>query len=94
MGMKRKTVIIYDQLDAVVKFFVLDGDYRHLNNVYINQCDGKTKKEQKAADDLQDELCNLVYDPKTGEVLLPVFTKFPIEAVQNGADVIVAGFLP
>ena len=36
--MERKTVVIYDQLDAGIKFFVLNGDYRHLNNVYINQC--------------------------------------------------------
>jgi hypothetical protein len=92
--MKRQTVIIYDQCEANLTFFVLDGDYRHLNNVYINQCVGKTKKEQKAAEKLQDELNNLVYDQKTGATILPILTVFPIEAVQSGADVIVAGFLP
>ena len=92
--MKRKTVIIYDQLDADLKFFVLDGDYRHLNKVYVNQSVEGTKKVQKAAEKLQDELTNLVYDPKTGATILPVLTEFPIAEVQNGADVIVAGFLP
>ena len=89
------TVIIYDQLDADLKFFVLDGDYTHLDKVYVNQYqEGKTKKEQKAAAKLQDELTNLVYDPKTGATILPVLTEFPTQAVLAGAVVIVAGFLP
>ena len=34
--MERKTVVIYDQLYADLKFFVLDGDFRHLDNTNIN----------------------------------------------------------
>jgi uncharacterized membrane protein YheB (UPF0754 family) len=92
--MKRKTVIIYDQCEANVTFIVLDGDYRHLNRIYVNQVVGKTKKEQKAAEKLQEELCDLIYHPKTGDTLVSLLTEFPLAEVQNGADVIVAGFLP
>ena len=34
------TIIIYDQCgEADLQFYVLDGDYSHLNKVYINGCD-------------------------------------------------------
>ena len=89
-----KTVMIYDQLDANPTFFVLDGDYSHLNHVYINMCIDGPKAEQKKMDKLQDELTKLVYDPKTGVTLLAAYKEFPTQAVLDGAVVIVAGFLP
>lgn len=89
-----KTVLIYDQLDADLKFFVLDGDYTKFKGVYINQCSTGNKREQKAAEKKQDELTNLLYDQNTGELLLPFLGEFPTEEVRNGAAVIVAGFLP
>ena len=89
-----QTVLIYDQLDAELKFFVLDGDYSHLNGVYINQMVEGTKAKQKAADAKQDELTNLMYVKETGELKHQFLTTFPTAAVLDGAIVIVAGFLP
>jgi hypothetical protein len=40
-------------------FFELDGDYRHLGDVYINRFED---------DDKQDELDSIVYFPKSYEV--------------------------
>lgn len=88
-----KTVLIYDQLDSSLKFFVLDGDYSHLNGVYINQYI-EDKKAQKAAEAKQDELNDLMYVPETGEFKHTALDEFPTQAVREGAIVIVAGFLP
>lgn len=81
-----KTVMIYDQLDAALKFLVLDGDYKHLDGIYINA----SNQDEK----LQDELSNLLYDPKDGQDRVTLLTEFPMQAVRDGADVIVTGFLP
>ena len=89
-----KTVLIFDQCEANVTFYVLDGDYAHLNRVYINQAVDGTKKVQRAAEKLQDELSNLIYHPKTGELLLQSLSELPVEDVIAGAQVIVAGMLP
>lgn len=88
-----KTVMIYDQLDSALRFFVLDGDYRHLHNVYINQY-VEDKKARKEAEKKQDELNELVYNTETGEFKIPVLDEFPVQAVRDGAEVVVAGFLP
>ena len=105
--MERKTVVIYDQLDAEIQFFVLDGDFRHLDKTYINMCIpygevdeedevavAEADKKQAEMDAKQEELNNIVYDDNTGETKVIMLDTFPIEAVQHGADVIVAGFLP
>jgi hypothetical protein len=90
-----KTVLIFDQCEANVEFFVLEGDYRELDKVYINAYkEGATAKEQKANEKLQNKLNKLLYHQKTGEYLHPVLHEFPTQAVRDGAEVIVAGFLP
>ncbi|WP_407304013.1 hypothetical protein [Acinetobacter sp.] len=84
--MNQKTIIIYDQCGLMpVEFYVLDGDYRHLNGIYGNH----SKQSKK----LTDELCDLFYDEEGESLLTPVET-FPVDEVKNGAFVIVAGFLP
>lgn len=81
-----KTVLIYDQCGLEpIKFYVLEGDYTHLNHVYIN---GSEDDEAKA-----DELSSLMYG-KDGQVKLKAKKGFPYKAVKAGAAVIVAGFLP
>lgn len=80
-----KTVVIYDQMGcADIGFIVMEGDYRHLNNVYINN---------PMCQELSNELSDTLYDDAGNEkfVLLDVF---PTEEVVNGASVIVAGFIP
>lgn len=47
-----KTLVLFEEVPVKSFFFVLEGDYRHLNNVYINA----GHNEEKAA-----ELNALVY---------------------------------
>jgi hypothetical protein len=91
-----KTVLIYDDCHEAIRFFVLDGDYRSLDKVYINACLDGTKKEQKAYEKKQDELSDLMYGKKNsgGSFKPEALDAFPVEAVKEGAAVIVAGFLP
>lgn len=80
-----KTVIIWDALDANIKFLVVEGDQRHLNGVYINTA-GDEEDDKK-----QDELTKLTMDEEGTKKMLD---DFPTTAVLEGAFVIVAGFLP
>lgn len=90
-----KTILIYDELDANLKFFVLDGDYSHLNKVYMNSVlEDATAKAQKAHDKLQTQLEKLMYG-KGGSLILPYTSEFPLDAIRAlDTIVIVAGFLP
>lgn len=76
-----KTVFIYDE--ELVKFFILEGDYRHLDGVYLNSVQDIKKQE---------ELDNLIYSENGGEKVT-ILEKFPIEEVIHGAYVITVGFL-
>jgi hypothetical protein len=91
-----KTVIIYDQLDAALKFIVLDGDYTRFKGVYINSCAAKNKREQAKADRLQEELVELLFDIDTGKSLLSLLDEFPVAIFDEAVvvAVIVAGCLP
>lgn len=81
-----KTVIIWDELNAAVTFFVVDGDHTALNNVYINSTD--------ATNEQLDGLNALIYKDDDGEFKHEALDEFPKQAVIEGANVIVAGFLP
>ena len=81
-----KTVVIYDSCgEEELKFFVVNGDWRRFNRIYMNStlCD-------KA---LQDELDTKLFTPE-GNFRGTMTTKFPTEAVKEGAAVIVCGFIP
>ena len=80
-----KTVIIFDQLDAEILFFVLDGDHTDLDGAYINS----TGTPDNEADELHKRLYN-----KNGSFKVVSTKTFPVQAVKDGAFVIVAGFLP
>lgn len=79
-----KTVVIYDQcgLDTLT-FAVLDGDYRHFHNCYVNDASGSG-----------DEWADFLYPCDSGRCSISFQDEFPVEEVRNGAFVIVAGFLP
>lgn len=49
-----KTCIIFGEIPKNTFFYIVDGDYSHLNGAYINLV--------SANKDHQDELCVLVYD--------------------------------
>jgi hypothetical protein len=89
-----KTIVIYDQLDAHLNFFVVEGDYSRLDGVYINHVVEGTKKAQKANEKLQDELEKLVYGD-SGEIILPHTSSFPVDVLKReDSIVIITGFLP
>lgn len=86
MNNEIKTLIIYDQCgQEEIKFYVVQGDYTHLDGIYINSMQDEG---------LVEELVNLFYDCETGQDLLTPEDSFPLKAVKDGALVIVAGFLP
>jgi len=81
------TVVIFDEMDAALKFFVIpSGDYSRFDRRYINSSD--------VSNELQQEMTDFLYDPKTSKLLHKTTGVFPVDAVRNGASVIVIGFLP
>lgn len=45
--MKTKTIFIYDSCgEEEIKFFVKDGDYSHLDRVYVNAADNEKLIDQ------------------------------------------------
>jgi hypothetical protein len=90
-----KTIFIFDQCDAGIKFFVLDGDFSHLDKVYINSCglDEWTDEQHGELETKMEELTQLLYWPD-GNFKFLTFSEFPVQDVLDGAKVIVAGFLP
>lgn len=80
-----KTVFIWDEMQGEMKFFVVEGDYRHLNNIYINGSDD---------DNLVDQLNEVIDYDAEGNPKVIMLTEFPVQDVKDGAFVIVAGFLP
>lgn len=87
-----KTVMIWDTFgEDHLKFSVLDGDYRHLDQVYLGSA--VTKGDPQNLAPKLEELTSLVYDDDWKEKI-PLSQEFPVDAVKDGAFVIVCGFLP
>lgn len=83
-----KTLFLFEQFEKAAFFFELEGDYRHLQDVYINSyIQGKEKAKGKA---LQDELCNLVYDQETGKTKVIKLT----EPTKDWDYFVHCGFIP
>ena len=88
-----KTVVIWDMCgQEPIKYFILDGDFTRLAGLYINTYTEKTPEGRKK-EKLLTELSKLTYD-KIGTFLPVLLDDFPVQAVKDGAQVIVAGFLP
>jgi hypothetical protein len=84
--MAEKTVVIWDMCgQEPIQFAVIDRDITHLDGIYINSSGNDPAKE--------DELSNLFY-ADDGVLEVDLTEVFPVHAVQAGAKVIVAGFLP
>jgi hypothetical protein len=80
---KMKTAIIFNQFEEGISYHVINGDYSHLLNVYIN---GNAEQE------LINELNSLIFDEEgystKGKVSLDQFA----EAISAGAKPIECGF--
>lgn len=86
-----KTVVIFDQPDKPIRFFVVGEDWSHINGVYINASfRGYYSKDKILA---HDYLSEYLYD-KNGKEKVEFVDKFPVQAVKDGAKVIVCGFIP
>lgn len=79
-----KTVLIYDQCgESDLKFSVVDGDWSKFNNVYVN-----------SVFDISTELCDILFPDGSEGISIELRDEFPVDAVRNGANVVVIGFLP
>ena len=83
-----RTIIIWDSVGIEpISFMVLDGDYSHLDRVYINE--GGDEDNDKKQSELSALLCD---DETETQRDIPKLDKFP--KLEDGDVVIVAGFLP
>lgn len=81
-----KTVFIYDQvLEMPLSFLVVDGDYSHLNNCYINSMD--------CTEEQADEIDKLIFN-EDWTYVEGFVEEFPTDEVLKGAKVAIIGFLP
>lgn len=77
-----KTAIIYQEIPENTHLFVVDGDYSHLHDVYINTMENQEK---------QNELNNLIYDEKEYHKHKVVSILEIKNAVRDGAELIMCG---
>ena len=77
-----KTVIIYDDCEANLRFFLVEGDLSHLDGKYVNGDATQTEA---------DEIMKHTLDPETGHCL-PHLEHFPVAELFS--VVIVCGFIP
>ena len=81
-----KTVVIWDTVDADIKFFVVNRDISHLNHKYVNSADNTEEEDM--------EISMLAYDKDSGAPIVEMLSEFPVAYVLAGAKVVVCGFLP
>ena len=73
-----KTLLIFSELpERAADFFIVDGDFRNLEGVYVNHY-FEDESEQKRHAKLEKILLDLMYVPSTGEKKLK-----PLETAPN-----------
>lgn len=78
------TIVIWDIIEDAIRFFNLEGDFTHLNGVYINSAQDQEK---------QDELNLIVYNEE-GNHRVHMQQDFPYQCFEPGkTKVIVCGFI-
>lgn len=80
-----KTIFIYDEFNAEILFFVKDGDYSHLDKIYLNCYD------KDVSIDSYNELSDMLYDME-GNMLVDLLDEFP--RVEGEFVVVRVGFIP
>lgn len=80
-----KTALLFLEIPESHKFFILDGDYTHLIDVYIGLCSDEDK---------QTELSDLIFDNNAGDFRhAPVSIEDFEAAIRDGAKFIVCGMI-
>lgn len=82
-----KTIIIWDEGNCELKFFLLDGDHSKFNEIYINAAGVDIE--------LESELTALIFTEE-GSLLIEPLPSFPDLKLLDPftTKVIVAGFIP
>lgn len=82
-----KTILIFDQLlMQPISFRVVEGDYSHLNQKYVNHYELSVEDS--------DEIMGLLYKDDSGSPHDDWLDTFPVDQVTAETKVIVVGFLP
>jgi len=85
-----KTIFIYDQCCLEpIKYFILNGNYSHLDKIYINEVSDTEEDELK-----QEELNELLFNSDTGDLKAILLDDFPISEITSDTVVISVGFFP
>lgn len=87
-----KTLFVYSECDALAKFFVMDGDYSHLNNTILNAVPNDPQDEKN-----QKQLMDMLYNPETGDSLVEFqdfINKEDLPSAQSDWVVANVGFIP
>lgn len=80
-----KTVVIYSNFEDLPKYFVVDGNYSHLDNIVVNDC-----TNQK----LEEELIRLLFD-ETYMFKQKLYLSFPKCEIRNEVvEFITVGWAP
>lgn len=80
-----KTAIIFNDFEKL-RYFIVDGDRKHLDGIYINVDTAKPR--------LEEELIQLVYGTDGEFILDDVPLVVFADAIRGGAFLIEAGFVP
>ena len=84
-----KTIFIYDQCcQEDIKFFIVPGDYSHLNRTYINDEDTNEDEEKS------EELLSILYDIDRKVFLQELLPCFPVKELTPATKVVTVGWLP
>jgi len=89
--MYEQTVVIWNEFELGVQFFVLNGDYTHLDGTYINTLDDSDSAEAN-----KEQLYDIVYDEE-GAYRIEMLNTFPHRfgmCYPAYFAVIQAGFVP
>jgi len=82
-----KTILIFDQcFEQPISFRIVDGDYSHLEQAYVNHI--------ALSNEATDELMTLLYKDEEGNLHDDWLPKFPTDQVTPDTKVVVVGFLP
>lgn len=83
-----KTVFIYDQCDdQPLSFFVVEGDFSHLNNYYLNSAN--------ITESFEVELNKILFkDGGEFGYRYPMLDHFPLEAYSPDTKIVTVGFIP
>lgn len=77
-----KTVLIWNEFELGIRFAVVEDDWTRFNGVYVNSTQAQCA-----------ELTDLVFDDQ-GDYKIAFQPEFPVQAVKDGAQVIICGFIP